>query len=226
MARKSKHSMKGQTEQEFAVIGLGRFGASLARRLEEMGHSTLGVDSNMAWVQAISDDITSAIALDATNEDALQEVDIASFGTVIIAMADDFETSALVTTYLKGLGVARVICLAKSHRHRSILLRIGADQVIVSDEDSGMRLAETLAAPNLLERVLLDAEHSLAELKAPGSLVAQPVSSLARHDVSVLLIQRPNHLLPSPPADTRLEQGDTLFVVGQREKLLEIASLP
>lgn len=226
MARKSKHSVKSQTEQEFAVIGLGRFGASLARRLEEMGHSTLGVDSNMAWVQAISDDITSAIVLDATNEDALQEVDITSFGTVIIAMADDFETSALVTTYLKRLGVARVICLAKSHMHRDILLRIGADQVIVSDEDSGMRLAETLAAPNLLERVLLDTDHSLAELKVPGSLATQPVSSLARHDVSVLLIQRQDRLFPCPHAETRLEQGDTLFVVGQRTKLLEVASLP
>lgn len=226
MARKSKHAGKSQSEQEFAVIGLGRFGASLARRLEEMGHSTLGVDNNIAWVQAIADDITSAIALDVANEDALQEVDIASFGTVIIAMADDFETSALVTTYLKGLGVARVICLAKSRRHRDILLRIGADQVIVSDEDSGIRLAETLAAPNLLERVLLDAEHSLAELKAPGSLVTQPVSSLTRHDVFVLLIQRPDRLLPCPQAETRLEQGDTLFVVGQRTKLLEIASLP
>jgi trk system potassium uptake protein TrkA len=226
MARKSKHSMKGQTEQEFAVIGLGRFGASLARRLEEMGHTTLGVDNNMAWVQAISDDITSAIALDATNEDALLEVDIASFGTVIIAMADNFEATALVTTYLKELGVARVICLAQSLRHRDILLRIGADQVIVSDEDSGMRLAETLAAPNLLERVLLDAEHSLAELKVPSSLVTHSVSSLTRHDVSVLLIQRQDHLFPSPQAETRLEQGDTLFVVGQRTKLLEIASLP
>lgn len=226
MARKSKYSVKGQSGQEFAVIGLGRFGASLARRLEDMGHTTLGVDSNMAWVQAIADDITSAVALDVTNEDALQEVDIASFGTVIIAMADDFETSALLTTYLKELGIARVICLAKTRRHHNILLRIGADQVILSDEDSGKRLAETLAAPNLLERVLLDAEHSLAELKAPGSLVMQPVSSLARHDVSVLLIQRPDRLLPCPPAETRLERGDTLFVVGQREKLLEIASLP
>jgi trk system potassium uptake protein TrkA len=226
MVRKSKHSAKGQSDQEFAVIGLGRFGASLARRLEEMGHATLGLDNNMALVQAISDDITSAIALDATNEDALQEVDITSFGTVIIAMADYFETSALITTHLKGLGVARVICLAKSHRHRDILLRIGADQVIVSDEDSGLRLAETLAAPNLLERVLLDTEHSLAELKVPGSLVTQPVSSLTRYDVSVLLIQRPDLLLPSPSTETRLEQGDTLFVVGERTKLLEIASLP
>ena len=133
-----------------------------------MGHIILGIDSDMALVQAIADDITSAVALDATNEDALQEVDITSFGTAIVALADDFEASALITSYLKGLGVARLICLAETRRHRDILLRIGADQVILPEEDSGERLAETLAAPNMLERVLLDADHSLTELKVPG----------------------------------------------------------
>ena len=127
---------------------------------------------------------------------------------------------------MKGLGIARVICLAETGRHRDILLRIGADQVILPEEDSGERLAETLAAPNMLERVLLDADHSLTELKVPGSLVAQPVSSLQRYDVTVLLIQRQGRLIPNPGAETRLEQDDTLFTVGLREKLLEVSSLP
>jgi len=223
MARKSK---KPEGTKEFAVIGLGRFGASLARRLEEMGQIVLGVDSDMAQVQAIADDITSAIALDATNEDALQEVDITSFGTVIVGIGEDFEANALITAYLKSLGVARVICLAESGRHRDLLLRIGADQVILSDEDSGMRLAETLAAPDMLERVLLDADHSLTEFKVPGSLVGQPVGSLGRHDVTVVLIQRQERLLPCPMAEIRLEQGDTLFAVGGREQLLQVVSLP
>ena len=137
MARNPRSPSRKQVEKEFAVIGLGRFGGSLARRLEGMGHTVLGVDSDMARVQEIADDITSAVALDATVEDALQEVDIASFGTVIVGLGDDFEASALVTTYLKGLGIPRVICLAQTRRHRDILLRIGADQVVLSDEDSG-----------------------------------------------------------------------------------------
>jgi len=226
MARKSKNSTKGQAGKEFAVIGLGRFGASLARRLETLGHTILGVDKDLARVQAISDDITSAVAIDVTNEDALEEVDIASFDTVIVALDDDFETSALIVAYLKGLGIARVICLAKTGRHRDILLRIGADHVIVSDEDSGIRLAERLATPNMQERVLLDAHHSLAELKTPASLATRPVSSLAQYDSTVLLIQRQDRLLPCPSADTRMEPGDTLFVVGRRGNLLEVASLP
>jgi trk system potassium uptake protein len=226
MARKSRNSVKGQSEKEFAVIGLGRFGSSLARRLEAIGHTVLGVDIDMARVQEIADDITSAVALDATVENALQEVDIASFGTVIVGLGDDFEASALITTYLKGLGIPRVICLAQTRRHRDILLRIGADQVLLSDEDSGERLADTLGSPNMLERAVLDAEHSLMELKAPGSLVSQPVAALARYDITVLLIQRSERLIPCPGAETRLEAGDTLFAVGLREKLLEVASLP
>lgn len=222
MARKAKT----QSKKEFAVIGLGRFGASLARRLEAMGHVVLGVDIDIALVQAISDDITSSVALDATNEDALQEVDIASFGTVIIAIGKDFEANALITAYLKGLGIPRVICLAETNRHRDILMRIGADQVIVSDEDSGVRLAETLAIPTMLERVLLDADHSLAEFEAPNSLAGQPISSLARYEVSVVLIQRQGRLIPSPGAETLLGEGDAIFVVGRRERLQEVASLP
>jgi trk system potassium uptake protein TrkA len=226
MAGKSKTRGRDQIGKEFAVIGLGHFGASLARRLEDMGHVVLGVDSDMARVQAIADDITSAVALDATNEDALQEVDITSFGTVIVAIGDDFEASALITACLKRLGIPRVICLAQTGRHRDLLLRIGADQVILSDEDSGLRLAETLAAPSMLERVLLDADHSLTELKVPDSLVGQPATGLSRYEVTVLLIQRPDRLIPCPGVETRLEAGDTLFAVGQRERLLEVASLP
>lgn len=199
MSPKTKTPSRGQREKEFVVIGLGRFGASLARRLEAMGHIILGIDRDMAHVQAIADDITSAVALDATNEDALLEVDIAAFGTAIVAMADNFEASALITAHLKGLGIERVVCLAETRRHQDILLRIGADQVILLEEDSGERLAETLAAPNMLERVLLDAEHSLTELKAPGSLVAQPITSLRRYAVTVLLIQRQGRLLPEIP---------------------------
>lgn len=222
MARRAKT----QSKKEFAVIGLGRFGASLARRLEAMGHVVLGIDIDITLVQAISDDITSAVALDATNEDAIQEVDIASFGTVIIAIGEDFEANALITAYLKSLGIPRVICLAESNRHRDILMRIGADQVIVSDEDSGVRLAETLAIPTMLERVLLDMDHSLAEFEAPNSLIGQPISSLARYEVSVVLIQRQGRLIPSPGAQTLLGEGDAIFAVGRRARLQEVASLP
>ena len=225
MAGRSDTRGRGRASKEFAVIGLGRFGGSLARRLEELGHTVLGVDLDMAHVQEFADELTSAVALDATVEDALQEVDIASFGTVIVAIEEDFEASALITAYLKGLGIGRLICLGKSRRHRDILMRIGADQVIVSDEDSGIRLAEVLAAPEMLERVALDAEHSVIEFKAPRSLVGQPASTFSRYDVTALLIQRSDCLIPCPGASTKLEAGDTILAVGLRKNLMEVAAL-
>lgn len=224
MTGRPKPRGRNQATKEFAVIGLGRFGGSLARRLEARGHLVLGVDRDLARVQDLSDEITSAVALDATVEDALQEVDIAAFSTVIVAVGGDFEANALITAYLKSVGIARVICMAQTRRHRDILLRIGADQVIVSDEDSGVRLAEQLAAPDLLERVVLDADHSLIEFKTPASLVGQPATSLNSRGVHILLIQRPDRLIPSPGADTRLEAGDTLLAVGPRDTILELAS--
>lgn len=226
MADRSKSRAMGQTQREYAVIGLGGFGGTLARRLEALGHMVLGVDSNIARVQDIADEITSAVALDATIEDALQEVDITSFDTVVVALGHAFEASALVTSYLKELGIRRIICTTETRRHQKILLRIGADQVIVPDVDSGQRLAETLAAPNFLERVLLDADHSVIELKTPRSLAAQPAAVLERYGARLLLIYRHGQLLPAPSADTELREGDTLLTVGDREKLLTLASLP
>ena len=126
MAGRSRSKDKGRTQQEYAVIGLGGFGGTLARRLEAMGHMVLGVDSNVARVQDIADEITSAVALDATIEDALQEVDITAFDTVVVALGHAFEASALVTSYLKEVGIRRVICTTETRRHQKILLRIGA----------------------------------------------------------------------------------------------------
>ncbi len=210
--------------QEFAVIGLGHFGASLARRLEQLGHTVLGVDNELARVQANADALTAAVAFDATNEDALAEVDITAFQTVVVAIDDDFESAALITAYLKGHAIPTIICLAKSYRHREILQRIGADQVIMSDEDSGARLAETLALPDVVERALLDANHSLVELKTPARLVGKTAADLGAHDATLLLIQRGSELLPNPGPATRLAAGDTLFVVGPREPLLQLAA--
>jgi trk system potassium uptake protein len=226
MASRTRRTQKESQGKEFAVIGLGTFGSSLARRLEMMGQTVFAIDVDSERVQAITGDVSSAASMDATNEDALAEVDIASFGTVVVAMADHFEASTLVTVGLKSQGVGRVICLASSWRHREILLRIGADQVILSDEDSGLRLAETLASPNLLERAVLDDTHSLTEMKAPQSLAGHAVANLAQYAVTVLLIQRQANLMPCPPAQTIIEEGDTLFVVGERERLLEVAALP
>ena len=104
--------VRRSSKQEFVVIGLGRFGSNVALRLEEQGHTVLGIDRSEHLVQHMADHITQAVALDATNEDALRAVDMASFETAVVAIGSDFESNVLTTVALKAVGVRHVICKA------------------------------------------------------------------------------------------------------------------
>ena len=119
MARKNR-------ENEFAVIGLGRFGVNLARRLEEMGHPVLGIERDPQLAKEMEDQITEVFVLDATNPDALAEADITAFKTVVVAISDDFETNALITSSLKDMGIPNIICPFRIHSQtsRTIVRRI------------------------------------------------------------------------------------------------------
>jgi len=214
---------------EFAIIGLGRFGSSLALELMENGNSVLGIDNNAQLVQRISDNITHAAILDATDEGALREIDITAFDTVIVAIGADFESNLLATVALKSLGVPYVISKAVTRRQREILLRVGADRVVQPEHDAGRRLAEELMAPTVLERVHLGPDYSVAEIEIPTSLSRQTLAQTdlrRRMDVTVLVIKRADQLIVSPPADTVLLDGDLLVVLGANDALQKFSSLP
>jgi trk system potassium uptake protein TrkA len=214
--------MQRRRSVEFAVIGLGRFGTSVALALIESGHSVLGIDHDEQLVQQLVDDLTQAVILDATDEDALREVDIASFDTVIVAIGADFESNLLTTVSLKHLGVRHVICKAVTGRQAEILLRVGADEVVQPEHDAGRRLAEQLTAPAVQERLHLGPEHSLAELIAPDSTTGKSLLDLdlrRRMGVTVLLIERDNQHIVSPPSDTVILPNDLLVVLGSNKDL-------
>src|SRR3990172_6429178 len=212
MARRKKPS-------DVAVIGLGGFGGSVARRLGRMGESVLGIDQSAEKIKKNADELTHTMMLDATNEEALLEADVASFDTAIVAIGDDFEASALVTAHLRSLGVRQIIAQAKSVRHRDILSQIGATQVVIPEEDSGERLAEVLSGTAEMERLRLGADRSLAPVPVPQSLVGEPVEASERSEVSVVMLQRAADLILNPAGDLGLERGDVLYVVGDEPSL-------
>lgn len=213
---------------EYAIIGLGRFGASLARALMENGNSVLGIDNDAQLVQRISGELTHAAILDATDESALRDVDITSFETVIVAIGADFENNLLATVALKNLGVSHVISKAVTNRQREILLRVGADRVVQPEHDAGLRLAEELMAPTVLERVHLGPDFSAVELRTPRSLAQQTLAQLDlrnRMGVTILVIKRDEQLLVSPPGDTVLMKDDLLLVLGANDDLQAFSNL-
>jgi trk system potassium uptake protein TrkA len=212
-------------EKEIAIIGLGRFGGSLARRLEALGHPVLGIDIDPRLVKEISDEITEAVILDATDEDALGQVDITAFQTVVVGISDNFEANALITTTLKQLNIPQVIAVSNTHRHREILLRIGADRVILPAEESGYQLADELSIPGMLERLHLTPDYSLIEIKTPTGLIGKKVNVCDDYEVIVVLILRGDELIINPEPNAQFMAEDILVLVGEKRRLAEFSTL-
>jgi len=213
MARKAE-------KQEFAVIGLGRFGTAVARTLLARGHTVLGIDRNREALQPLTDELTEALILDATDEDALRSVDIALYDAVVVAVNDDFEDELLATLTLKGLGVKRVVSVASDERQKAILLKLGADEVVMPEHDSGQRLGLLLALPNLVERVALGQDHAIVEMHMPQAFADRTVEQVnfaATYHVTLLAIKRKGELIMPPNKDLLLYSDDLMVVVGQND---------
>jgi trk system potassium uptake protein TrkA len=221
MAQRTHHA-------EFAVIGLGRFGSSLALTLIERGFHVLGIDRDRTIVQKLSDKMTQIVELDSTDEEALTAVDITSFDTVIVAIGSNFEANLMTTVALKALKVEHVICKALNERQRTILLRVGADRVILPEYEAGRRLAQELAAPGMVDQIALGPEHSITELRAPRSIIGQSLADAdlrRRFGITILAVKRDDVLTVSPPPNYTFAAGDILAVIGENSCIARISSL-
>jgi trk system potassium uptake protein len=221
MARKT-------SKQEFAVVGLGRFGTAVARTLLERGRTVLGIDHDREAVQLLADELTEALILDATDEDALRSVDIALYDAVVVAISDNFEDELLATLTLKQLGVRRVVGVASDDRQRTILLKIGADEVVMPEHDTGRRMGLLLALPNLVERLTLGKEHSIAELHMPKTFADRTIQQIdlsGQYHVTLLAIKRNMELIIPPPTDFSLCSDDLMVVIGKDEDVRRIAEV-
>lgn len=206
-----------ETDREFAVIGLGRFGSSVARFLYERGFRVMGIDVDREVVQQYADELTHTVALDATDEAALSALDLDSFDTVVVSMAEHFEDSVLATSALKKLGVRFVVCKALSERQADILLKIGADRVVLPEKEAGQRLGMELTTPQMLDSMVLGPGYSVAEIEVPDWLVGRSLGESRLRDrfgVTVLVINAPESVIVSPPADYIFQSKNVLVVIG------------
>ncbi len=224
----SRNNGRHKQKEEFAVIGLGRFGTSLAMSLVERGHYVLGIDQNPDIVQRAADHITQVVALDSTDEDALRAVDITAFETVVVSIGHNFECNLMTTVALKSLGVRNVVCKARTQRHHDILLRIGADHVVLPEHDAGRRLAHVLTGPGVLDQLELEPGFSITELRVPHSMIDHSLleSNLRRRcGVTVLLVKRGNKVVVSPEPHYVFQPDDLLVVIGNDEDLSRLHEL-
>ncbi|MFQ5610523.1 MAG: potassium channel family protein [Anaerolineae bacterium] len=214
----SRRSTRRRRQREFFVIGLGRFGSSLARALVDMGHDVLAADIDYHLVQVYSSDLPHVVQLDATNFEAMREVGAEHFDTGIACMATDFESNLLATVLLRKLGVPHVIVKARTRTQREILLQVGADEVILPEQEAGVRLARRLSTVDFVDYLELSPDEGIVELLAPPhlhGLTLAEVDLRQSYGLTVLAIRRPDQSLVNPPADARIESGDELLVMGK-----------
>ncbi|MCS7182823.1 MAG: TrkA family potassium uptake protein [Thermoanaerobaculum sp.] len=207
----------------FAVIGLGRFGSTLASRLYELGHEVLGVDSDEELVQAFRDRMSEVAVADARDKGQIRALGLKDFDTVIISVGEHLEASTLASLYCRELGV-RVIARAVNEDHGKILEALGVDEVIYPERDMALRLAERLSSKNLLDFVSLGPEFSILEVAAPASFIGKSLAELEirrRFGVHVIAIRDvlTENVTPAPPPDAKIRDSDVLVVLGGREEL-------
>ena len=139
--------------KSYIVIGLGRFGAQAAKRLCELGCEVLAIDRNAELVQPISSMVTQAVVGDARDKEVLRALGAKDFECAIVAIGTNLADSVLATMNLKELGVPYIVCKASDETHRQVLMKLGADRVVIPEQEQADRLAKSLSSPNVLEYI-------------------------------------------------------------------------
>ncbi|QGQ47045.1 potassium channel family protein [Metabacillus sediminilitoris] len=215
-------------KRQYAVIGLGRFGVSVARRLQEAGQEVLGMDVNEERVDEAVSYVTHAVVADTTEEKALISVGIRNFDCVIVAIGNDMQSSILTVLLLKELGVKKVIAKALGKNHGQVLDKVGADWIIYPERDMGERVANQLLSPNMLNYIELSKEYNIEEIIVPSWMAEKSLRDLdirAKYNVSVIAIVRDGNIIISPSPDQNIHNGDLLVVIGNREDLADFSNL-
>lgn len=204
-------------KKQYAVIGLGRFGQALAKRLHAEGAEVLVIDNDMDLVNEMEPYCTQAVCADATEEAVLERLGIRNFDVVIVCVASDVESSVFVTLTCKQLGVPKVIAKAQNERHRQVLEKIGADMVIIPEEEAGFKLAANLVAPNMIEVLSLEDKFRIVEIRTPQKWCNKTLLELdlrKTEKVSIVLIKRGEEIISTPSADCKLLPEDVLVISG------------
>ncbi|MEO3946894.1 TrkA family potassium uptake protein [Gorillibacterium sp. CAU 1737] len=210
-------------KNQFAVIGLGRFGASLARELYQLGYEVLGVDRDEERVSEMSPYLTHAVVAEAIDEEVLRSLGLRNFDCGVVAIGSDVQASIMTAILLKDIGVKMVVAKAVSKIHGKVLEKIGVDRVVFPERDMGIRVAHQLGSPNLLDYIELSSEYTIAELRATARIAGQTLRQLnprARYGCSVVaLFNKSGKVSIAPSADDIVDENDIMVVIGMNDQI-------
>ncbi len=202
---------------QYVVFGLGRFGVSLTKALNEYGAEVLCVDEDEEKINEIAPFCTHSVCMDATDENNLKRLGINNMDVAIVCIASNIESSIFITLLCKQMGIPKVISKASDERHKLVLERIGADTVVIPEEAMGERLASMLCKPNVVEIMTLADSFRMVEIRTPKRWLDKTLIELnLRHTerVNIVVIKRGDEIITSPAGDCKLLADDIIVVAG------------
>jgi len=214
--------------KSYIVIGLGRFGTEAAKRLCELGCEVLAIDNNSDLVQQISNDVTQAVVADARDKEVLKSLGAGEFECAIVAIGNSLGDSVLATMNLKELGVPYVVCKAHDETYRQVLLKLGANKVVIPEQEQANRLARNLSSPNVLDYIELSDEYGIIEVPAPNPWVGKSLKDLnvrAKLGVNIIAVKQGNQINVSPGAAYEILPGDVMVILGDTDALNAVQKL-
>lgn len=209
-------------KQQVAVLGLGRFGSTVAVELTQLGHEVLAIDSSERIVQDISDKVTHAVQADMTDLATLEELGLAKFDQAVVATSSNLEVSILATVMLRQLGVTRIVAKAANRLHGSILEQVGASRVVYPEHETGLRLARSFAAPGVHDYLDVGPGYGIARIGVSEAWTGKSLGELnlrVNANVNVMAIYRAGAVTLNPDNSERLSEGDEVVVAGLDEDL-------
>lgn len=212
-------------DKQYLVIGCGRFGSSVAKKMCQLGNEVMVIDKDEDSINNIAELVTHTAIVDVTEERDLKSIGLGNFGVVIVAISSDIRASIMATVMAKEMGVPKVVCKAKDELQAKVLYKIGADKVVFPERDMGIRLAYNLASENILDQINLDPEYSIMEIVTPQNWVGKTIIELnlrAKYDITVLAVKTQSGLKVMPSPNYKMQEKNILIIIGNTDKISDI----
>lgn len=209
------------------VIGLGRFGKSLALELVKEGTEVLGIDADRKVVQSLAGRLTHVVEADSTDHEAMEQLSVGEFDRAVIGVGNDLEVSILSASVVLNLGVANVWAKAISQAHARILNQIGVHHVVRPEHDMGKRVAH-LVRGRMLDYIEFDDGYAIVKTRPPRSIYDQTLADAhirSRYGVTVVGVKRAGHDFTHATAETIVQDGDLIIVSGPQDRVERFSEL-
>ena len=214
--------------KSYVVIGLGRFGQTLARQLCMLGAEVLAMDTCNDLVQQVAEDVTHAVVGDAQDKDVLRALGVRDFDCAIVAIGTNLAASVLTVMNLQELEVPYIICKAQDETHSRVLKKLGVDKVVIPEQENAARLARSLNSHNVLDYIELSEDYGILEIPAPKTWVGKTLKDLnirAKLGVNIIAVESGKKTNVSPSADYLIQEGDIMVVLGDNYSLEAVQKL-